>query len=78
MSGVRLQGSANFRYRLVCATLAGKALRLSDIRAEANPPGLPILQSPLLPAAGEGVQRVRRRNHARQVLFLHMVPSNGA
>lgn len=40
MSGVRLRGSANFRYRLVAATLAGKALRLSDIRAEANPPGL--------------------------------------
>lgn len=40
MGALKYKGSADFRQRLVCATLSGKTLRIDDIRAEDTNPGL--------------------------------------
>ncbi|GAB5365807.1 hypothetical protein AAMO2058_001089900 [Amorphochlora amoebiformis] len=37
---VRLKGASDFRYRVVCATLAGKPLVISDIRSDSQMPGV--------------------------------------
>jgi RNA 3'-terminal phosphate cyclase-like protein len=37
---LKFSGCGNFRQRLVCATLSGKAIRISDIRVDDEKPGL--------------------------------------
>ena len=37
---LRFQGCQAFRQRLVCATLAGRPIRIDDIRANDESPGL--------------------------------------
>ncbi|CAI5931065.1 unnamed protein product [Closterium sp. NIES-64] len=45
---IRLRGSRNLRQRLVYATLSGRAIRIDDIRAEAESPGLTEYEASLL------------------------------
>jgi RNA 3'-terminal phosphate cyclase-like protein len=45
---LRFQGSENFRQRLVYATLAGKPIRIDDIRAQDQNPGLREYEASLL------------------------------
>lgn len=45
---LKLKGSAHFRQRLVLATLAGRPLRIDDIRASDQRPGLRDFEANLL------------------------------
>ena len=45
---LRFAGSEHFRQRLVCSTLSGKAIRIDDIRAQDQNPGLRDYEASLL------------------------------
>lgn len=45
---LRFKGSEHFRQRLVCSTLAGKPIRIDDIRAQDENPGLRDYEASLL------------------------------
>ena len=45
---LRFRGSEHLRQRLVCATLSGKAIRIDDIRAQDQNPGLRDYEASLL------------------------------
>lgn len=45
---LRFQGAEHFRQRLVCATLGAKAIRIDDIRAQDQNPGLRDYEASLL------------------------------
>jgi RNA 3'-terminal phosphate cyclase-like protein len=45
---LRFRGSQHFRQRLVCATLSGKSIRIDDIRADDENPGLRDYEASLL------------------------------
>ncbi len=45
---LKLKGSQSFRLRLVCATLSGRPLRIDDIRADDESPGLRDFEASLL------------------------------
>lgn len=45
---LRFRGSEHFRQRLVCATLAGRAIRIDDIRSQDQNPGLRDYEASLL------------------------------
>ena len=45
---LKLQGSQHFRQRLVLATLTGKTIRIDDIRAKDQDPGLRDFEASLL------------------------------
>jgi len=48
MSSLRLQGCTQFRQRIVSAALSGKTLRVDDIRAEDDQPGLQDFEASFL------------------------------
>jgi RNA 3'-terminal phosphate cyclase-like protein len=37
---LEFEGSKNFRYRIVCATLSGKTVKIQNIRADDEKPGV--------------------------------------
>lgn len=45
---LRFEGCASFRYRLVLATLSGRAVRIDNIRARSENPGLRDFEANLL------------------------------
>lgn len=45
---LRFQGAQHFRQRLVCATLSGKPIRIDQIRADDESPGLRDYEASLL------------------------------
>ena len=45
---LRFRGSQCFRQRMVCATIAGKPIRIDDIRADDESPGLRDYEASLL------------------------------
>ena len=45
---LRFRGSAHFRLRLACATLSGRTIRIDDIRARDENPGLRDYEASLL------------------------------
>lgn len=49
---LRFRGSQSFRTRLVCATIAGKPIRIDDIRTDDESPGAAPARGPLIEFAG--------------------------
>ena len=45
---LRFRGSSHFRQRLACATLSGRTIRIDDIRARDEYPGLRDYEASLL------------------------------
>jgi RNA 3'-terminal phosphate cyclase-like protein len=45
---LRLQGCSHFRQRVVCATLAGRAIRINDIRKDEEYPGIKDFEASFL------------------------------
>lgn len=45
---LKFKGCQNFRQRLVCSTLSGRAIRIDDIRSDDQNPGLRDFEASLL------------------------------
>lgn len=47
-TSLRFEGSTHFRQRLICATLSGKKIRITNIRDDSETPGVNMSEANLL------------------------------